>query len=110
MIILIDSKKGENISVIDISQISVIANYIIIVTATSNVHSNSLAKYVVNFFNELPKKQLFTKNPAYNNPWILIDATDIIVHIFQRESREYYNLEKIYFKGKLLNLQLNNWK
>jgi len=99
---LIEDKKGENIVVIDVSQITTIANYIVIITATSMVHANSLSRYIIDFFSEHNKNGLYTKKEEKDNPWILIDTSDIIVHIFQKETREYYNLEKIYFKGRMI--------
>lgn len=98
-----DSKKGEDIIAIDISEVSNIAKYIIIATATSLVHSKSLTKYIINLFEEKNLgKLLFNKNLDSGNPWILIDATDYIINIFQAETREFYNLEKIFFKGKTI--------
>lgn len=99
----IESKKGENLVVIDIKEISVIADYIFIVTANSTTHSNSLAKYILDFFIESGYgDMLYNKNITLNNPWILIDAKDIIIHIFLHETREFYSLEKLYFKGKII--------
>lgn len=100
---IIDSKKGEDIIAIDVSDVTSIARYIIVVTTTSTVHSNSLAKHILDFFeNNKLRELLFNKNPELNNPWILIDATDIIINIFQREARDFYALEKLYFKGKMI--------
>lgn len=99
----IESKKGENLVVIDIREISIIADYIFIVTANSTTHSNSLAKYIIDFFIESSYgDMLYNKNLTLNNPWLLIDAKDIVIHIFLQETREFYSLEKLYFKGKII--------
>ena len=45
---------------------------------------------------------LLSKNIPTNNPWILIDASDIIIHIFEKEVRDFYNLEKLYTRGKVI--------
>ena len=45
---------------------------------------------------------LLSKNVPTNNPWILIDASDIIIHIFEKEVRDFYNLEKLYTRGKVV--------
>ena len=102
LINLIEDKKGMNIVTINIEEMTSITKYFIIVTTTSLVHSNSLAGYIIDFFKEYSSSQLFTRNVDLNNPWILIDSTDIIVHLFLEETREFYNLEKLYFKGKLV--------
>jgi ribosome-associated protein len=97
---LLDTKKALQITAIDIAEISSIAKYIIIVTANSSVHSKTLAKNVINYFIDNKfKNLLLNKNIDTNNPWILIDATDFIINIFLPETREFYNLEKIFFKG-----------
>jgi ribosome-associated protein len=106
LIELIDEKKGEDIKVIDVSEITSIAKYIVIVTTMTNVHSNSLAKYVLEYFETKAPYMLLTKNPTYNNPWVLIDGADIIVHILLPEARNFYSLEKLYFKGKIIDKKL----
>ena len=100
---LLDTKKAELITAIDISEVSSIAKYIIIITANSTVHSKTLAKYVINYFIDNKNKNLLlNKNVDLNNPWILIDATDYIINIFLSETRNFYNLEKIFFKGNII--------
>jgi ribosome-associated protein len=91
-----------DIIAIDVGQITSIAKYIIVVNSTSLVHSNSLAKYLIDFFKQGNIDSLYKKNIELNNPWILIDASDIIVNIFLNETREFYSIEKIFFKGKIV--------
>ncbi len=103
LIDFIESKKGENVIVIDIHEFLPIADYVIIVTANSITHSNSLTRYIMEFFLQSEYKDLLPqKNIELDNPWILIDAKDIIIHIFLAETREFYSLEKLYFKGKVV--------
>ena len=78
----------------------------VIVTSQSNVQSSSLAAHIIDYFDDKAPHLLFTKTPALNNPWVLIDATEIIVHIFMPEARNFYSLEKLYFKGKMLNKKI----
>lgn len=101
LVALIEDKKGMNIVTIDVEEVTSIAKYIIIVTATSMVHSKSLTNYILKFFKENNEK-LYNKNLETNNPWILIDAANTIVHIFQSDERKFYDLEKLYFKGKVV--------
>lgn len=97
---LLVTKKAENIVGIDITNQTSIADFVIIVTANSTPHASSLGKAVVDYFMENNHKDfLYKRNVEMNNPWILVDAKDIIVHIFMAEEREFYNLEKIYTKG-----------
>ena len=100
---VLNEKKGENITVFDVENITTVAKYIIIATANSNVHSAGLARSIIDFFknNDLGNL-LFSKGPDTNNPWILIDGTDYVIHIFLAETRNFYSLEKLFFKAKLL--------
>lgn len=102
LIELIQSRKGEDLLVVDVNEITSIADYIVIVTANSTVHANSLATYVMEFFEEKGLKNLYKRRPDLKNPWILIDSGEVIVNVFMREEREFYNLEKLYFKGKII--------
>ncbi|MBR6060700.1 MAG: ribosome silencing factor [Spirochaetales bacterium] len=101
LINVLTEKKGEDITALDITDQNSIADYIIIVTANSTPHAAGLGKAVVDYFMDNNHKDfLFKRNVETNNPWILVDAKDIIIHIFMAEEREFYNLEKIYTKGK----------
>lgn len=110
LIELIQSKQGEDLKVIEVSEITSTAKYVFILSANSSVHGNSLSGHIIDFLikNDYGK-YLMSKSVDQNNPWILIDSSDIIFHIFQRKEREFYNLEKLYFRGKVLfQDQLNN--
>jgi ribosome-associated protein len=100
---LLNEKKGENITIIDVDKISNIAKYIIIVSANSTVHSASLSGYVIDFFKSNNSGELlFTRSPDTNNPWILIDGTDYLINIFLGETRNFYSLEKLFHKGNII--------
>ncbi len=98
---LLDDKKGIDIKVINVEEIIPITSYIIIVTANSTVHARSLAGNVLSFFKDSKLGTMINNRPDLNNPWILIDAKDILINIFLQETREYYSLDKLYFKGKI---------
>lgn len=92
---LLDDKKAEDIVVIDVSKHTNIADYFVISTANSAVHARALTDYLLE---ELEKEGI---KPDHiegidGAGWILIDFIDIIVHIFLREWREYYDLEWLY--------------
>jgi len=90
----LDDNKAQDIVTIDLKGKTSIANFMVIASGTSNRHVASLADKV--------KTEL--KNHGYNSSsegeekanWILIDAFDVIVHIFCPEVREFYNLEKMW--------------
>ena len=102
---ILDNNKAKNIVSIDLKKKSYIADYMIIASGTSSRHLQSLAE---NLVSELKKIGVYNcriegKN---SNDWKLVDAIDIIVHIFHPEKREFYDLEKMWSepipKGKLI--------
>ena len=95
----LDDKKGCNINVIDISEISTIADYFVIAGGTNDNHVKALAD---NVQEELYKAGFHAKNiEGYDNAkWILMDIADIIVHVFNEEDRLFYDLERIWRDGK----------
>lgn len=100
---LIREKQGEHLTVIDISEITTATHYSVILTVNSKVHAESITKSLIDYLMANGYKEyLLSKNIPTNNPWILIDASDIIVHIFEKEARDFYNLEKLYTRGKII--------
>jgi ribosome-associated protein len=97
----LEEKKGENIQLLDIHEISSFADYFVICSGTSNRMLDSLATFV---------DDVVKKTYAYdcriegnsNSGWVLVDAGDIIVHLFFPEQRDYYQLEKLWDQGKVL--------
>ncbi len=95
---ILESKKAINISVIDISGISVLANYFIICSGTSITHIRALADEVL----EKMKDNGYYNNhkEGYNTArWILLDYGEVVVHIFHEDEREFYNLERLWSDG-----------
>lgn len=92
-------KKGEDIRVIDISEISPIADYFIISNGTSSSQVDAL---VDNVEEKMYKAGYSLKQQEGTNSgtWVLMDYGDIIVHIFDKESRSFYNLEHIWSDGR----------
>ena len=94
----LDEKKGEAIKVIDISQISVIADYFIITNGTSDSQVKAL---VENVQEKLARAGYHPKQTEGNRSgtWVLLDYGDIIVHVFDKENRSFYNLERTWSDG-----------
>lgn len=94
-------KKGEDISIIDIRKVSVMADYFIIASGTN---ANQVQAMVDNVEEELGKKGFICKQvEGYQSAnWILMDCGDIIVHVFDRENRLFYDLERIWRDGKTI--------
>ena len=91
----LDNKKGRDIKVLHVEDVSNIADYFVVCTATSNTHVKALSGEV--------EYQLGRRNVnAYhiegrdNNSWVVLDYCNVLVHIFNREARDFYNLDKLY--------------
>ncbi len=99
----LDEKKADDIRVIDISDISVIADYFIIASANNSSQMEALVDAV----DERLYKAGYTcshKEGNSTSSWILLDYQDIIVHIFSKEDRLFYNLERIWTDGKEVSI------
>ena len=91
----LDNKKGRDIKVLHVEDVSNIADYFVVCTATSNTHVKALSGEV--------EYQLGRRGVnAYhiegrdNNSWVVLDYCNVMVHIFNREARDFYNLDKLY--------------
>lgn len=100
----LEDKKAEEIRVIDISQVSVIADYFIIAEGGSRSQIQALCNNVLEKLGRagFPEKQTEGYNTAN---WILIDFGDVIVHIFDKENRLLYDLERIWRDGRLVDIK-----
>lgn len=95
----LEDKKGEDIRVIDISEIATFADYFIIANGTNPAQVSAMVDNVEEFLEKkgyLPKRIEGQRNAS----WVLMDYTDIIVHIFSKEDRLFYDLERIWRDGK----------
>ena len=101
----LDDKKGVNIKVIDISEISIIADYFIIAGGNNENQVKAMAD---NVEEELHNAGINPNNiegyTAAN--WILMDFGDIIVHVFNEDDRLFYDLERIWRDGKTVSLDM----
>ena len=99
----IDDKKGQDIKVIDIHTVSVIADYFVIASGTN---SNQVQAIVDNVEEQLGRAGFEAKQIEgnRNSSWILMDFGDVIVHVFDEENRLFYDLERIWRDGKVLEM------
>jgi len=98
----LEDKKAEDICIIDISEISVLADYFIIANGSNRSQIQAMCDNVEEALGRAgnPVRQI----EGYDNAnWILMDFGDIIVHIFDKENRLFYDLERIWSDGKKVN-------
>lgn len=97
----LEDKKGEDIRIIDISEVSILADYFIIASGNNR---NQVQALCDNVEEKLGKMGVVQKQiEGYDNGnWILVDYRDIVIHIFDKENRLFYNLERIWRDGKFI--------
>ncbi|MCH5262355.1 MAG: ribosome silencing factor [Lachnospiraceae bacterium] len=97
----LEDKKADDIKVIDISEVSVIADYFIIANGTNRSQIQTLSDHVEETLGRagVELKQV----EGYENAnWVLLDFRDVIIHIFDKENRLFYDLERIWRDGKMI--------
>ena len=92
---ILDNNKAQNITIIDLKNKSYIADYMIIASGTSSRHLQSLSEILVSELKKLGLNNCRMEGKD-SSDWKLVDANDVIVHIFHPEKREFYNLEKMW--------------
>ena len=100
----LSDKKAEDVQVIDISEISVIADYFVIATGTSSTHVKALADEVEAQLDESGISVSHVEGYR-SNSWILLDYVDVVVHVFSDEAREYYDLERLWQDGEIIDIE-----
>ncbi len=97
----LEDKKGENIVLLDIHETTDLADYFVICSGTSDRMLNSLSDVV----RETVKQKFSIIPRGEGNPsdgWLVVDLGDIVVHLFSPDQRDYYRLEQLWERGKVL--------
>lgn len=102
---ILDNKKAVDIKVIKIGDISVLANYFIIATGTSSTQVKSLADEVDFKFATEDKIEPHNREGYQSGNWIVLDYIDVIIHVFHTETREFYDLERLWQDGEQINIE-----
>ncbi len=92
---LLDEHKAVDVVDIDLAGKTDIADAMIIASGTSNRHVGAIADHILHHLKDIGYHHAHAEGMGDCN-WVLIDAGDVIVHIFRPEAREYYNLEKMW--------------
>ena len=98
----LDDKKGNDIEVIKIDGLTIVADYFVIVTANSTTHVRALADEVEYQLEEAGINADHIEGKATG--WILMEYQGVVVHIFLEESRNYYNLERLWEDGTKIDI------
>ena len=98
----LDNKKAEEIKVIKISELTVMADYFIIANGNSNTHVRALAEEVEYELSNAGEQVRSIEGRSTG--WVLLDYSSVLVHVFTPRDREYYNLERLWQDGEEIDI------
>ena len=100
----LDGKKGEEIKIMEVTELTTLADYVVICTGSSNTQINALCDAVEETLeNEAGEKPLHREGHR-GGIWVLLDYGCLVVHVFNSEAREFYGLERLWSDGKPLDV------
>ncbi len=101
---ILDGKKAEDIRVIEIRDLTIIADYFIIADGTSVTQTRALADELEFRLKEMGREPRQVQGNNGSN-WIVLDYSDVVIHIFYKETRDFYNLERLWSDGKDVDIE-----
>ena len=100
----LDAKKGLNLKLLRINDVSSLADYFVICTGTSNTHVKTLCDYAEYTMEQLGEPMLGREGHR-GNSWELLDFGSVVIHVFTEEAREFYALERLWADGEDVDLK-----
>ena len=98
----LDNKKAESIKAIKITDLTILADYFVIANGTSTTHTKTLAEEVEYQLSQNGVEP--NRTEGYNgSSWVILDYGDIVVHVFYKETRDYYQLERLWADGEKID-------
>ena len=104
----LENIKGEDIKVLDLRDIeNAVCKYFIVCSGSSNTQVNALAGTVQKKVSKSLREKPYQVEGTVSAEWVLLDYIDIVVHIFQKPIREYYDIEALWGDAKLIEIASN---
>ena len=97
---LIADHRGENTVVLDIAGTSAFADFFVISTVRSSAHLAGLFRELTEFFHSRGIRPRGHHRRSFVNGWLLLDCGDFIVHLMEKEQRDFYDLERLWFRAE----------
>ncbi|VDG19881.1 ribosome silencing factor [Lactiplantibacillus mudanjiangensis] len=99
----VDDKRAEDVVALDVEKVSLMADYFVIASADSKRQVQAIADSVVEFIRKAGS-DVKSVEGRLAGEWILIDCGDVVVHVFQKDARQHYNLEKLWADAPLVDI------
>lgn len=104
----IEDVKGEDITILDLREIdNAVCEYFVVCSGNSNTHVSSIASVIEKKVRTNLKERPLQVEGKENAQWVLLDYASIVVHVFQKHIREYYDIESMWGDAKRINIELN---
>jgi len=105
----IEEVKGENITILDLRELdNTISEYFIICDGTSNTQVNAIAGSIQKIVGKNAQEKPWHVEGEGNAEWILLDYINVVVHVFQKQTREFYDIESLWGDAKITSIASNN--
>lgn len=102
----IDDVKGENIQLLDLRELeNTVCDYFIICSGNSNTQVNAIAGAVQKLVSKELKDKPWHIEGQVNSEWVLMDYVNVVVHIFQKQVREFYDIESLWGDAKITEIK-----
>ena len=104
----IENVKGLDVSILDLRDIeNTVCRYFVVCTGSSNTHVNAIVSAIKKKVSKELKEKPFHTEGNENAEWVLIDYINVVVHVFQKQIREYYNIEELWGDAKTTKVASN---
>ena len=104
----IDNVKGLDVSLLDLRDIeNTVCSYFVVCTGSSNTHVNAIVSAIKKTVSKELKEKPFHTEGNENAEWVLIDYVNVVVHVFQKQTRDYYNIEELWGDAKTTKIASN---
>lgn len=104
----IEEVKGNNIEILDLREIeNTVCDYFVICDGTSNTQVNAIVNSIQKIVSKALKDKPWHIEGSDNAEWILMDYVNVVVHVFQKHIREYYDIESLWGDAKITTIETN---
>ena len=100
----LSDKKGKEIRVLEIAELTTLADYFVLATGASNTQINALVDNVEKVLHEEAEEEPLHREGHRGGTWVLLDYGCIAIHVFNQEAREFYGLERLWQDGKPVDI------
>tara|TARA_B100000900_G_scaffold90603_1_gene73883 strand:+ start:105 stop:476 length:372 start_codon:yes stop_codon:yes gene_type:complete len=104
----IENVKGLDVSILDLRDIeNTVCKYFVVCTGSSNTHVSAIVSAITKKVSKEMKEKPFQTEGNENAEWVLIDYINVVVHVFQKQIREYYSIEELWGDAKTTKVASN---